>query len=156
MPLTLSLAFVVATAALPWAGAFVKSEWSRVTTAQWAVESSWGISLPQHLTVLERHAEESFNGDGYRIKVFSSTAGTDLTGTFLDPSTMDDARLTSKESDLVAEANAMFGPQNRFDPAQDSVLKKVALKPDGRTDSEFLLCVFDPEANLFYLYESHI
>lgn len=109
--------------------------------------------MPRPLSTVERRSQPSSHGDGYRIKVFAPTPQTTTAGTFLDITTMPAQTLTAEERSLVTNANAQLKPTHPLDPNTRSLRKAHALKPDSWTDDKFLLGVYDPTTDVFYVYE---
>lgn len=119
-----------------------------------SLEANWSITVPRGLTVVEKHSEGSFHGDGYRLTVFKPSKGAPLEGSFFDLDQMSSADLTPDELELVAAANSLFQPENYLNTQQSGLKKRVAIPSDEKARySNTLLCVFDGEANRFYAYE---
>ncbi|ROR53433.1 hypothetical protein EDD41_0582 [Luteococcus japonicus] len=134
-------------------GRYIVIQW-RQSAPIGELESNWGVRMPRSLTPIEQRSEPRFHGDGYRIKVFAPTLHTTTEGTFLDVTAMSTKPLTAEERGLVTQANAQLRPAHPLDPDTRSLRKAHALMPNGWTDNEFVLGVYDPATDLFYVYES--
>lgn len=117
---------------------------------------NWGVTVPTGLVAVESHSEPSFQGDGYRIKVFRAPAAIALDGTVFEVAQMADVPLTDRERDLVARATETLQPATRLDPSSHALKKRLVHKPDHWTDHEFMLIVFDAGTELFHVFESHL
>lgn len=111
--------------------------------------STWGISVPSELRVQERFEEGSFHGDGYRFTSLDVEAPSQLRGTFFDPQHMTNQSLSNDQIDLIAEVARAAAPSTLPDLQQPGLLLREITR-----DSNWLLCIYDPSATRYYIFES--
>ena len=116
-----------------------------------AIQTNWGISVPDGLQELEHHEEQSFHGDGYRFTVFDVEDSTHLGGTFFDAPRMSAAPLTTEQLELVSTVANEFRPETQLAVAQAGLMKSERARGSNR-----LLCLFDSTTGRFFIYEEFL
>lgn len=124
------------------------------TWAKRELQSNWGIALPEPSSLIERHSEPSFNGDGVRIKVFGLTLDTPREGTIIDPADMGPGDLlTPRQVGDMLGAMQKLQPQHRVDRDSPAVTVRALGK---NHDSDQIVLLYDANARLLHIYESYM
>ena len=119
------------------------------STPETVLASNWGVRLPPRSSVIEHHEEASFHGDGYRVTVVTVEPPVEDGVGIFDISNMSSEPLTIEQSGLVVAAAKTLRPTNHLDMSTPGLRTAESAQGDGSV----LLCVFDPSANRFFIYE---
>lgn len=128
----------------------------RYNLAVQGLEDSWGITVPEDLVLIERHSQDSWHGDGYRLKIFSPAEGAILKDSFFDINRMSDAELSVDELELVRAVNDLFSPKNSLTVPRENLKKNSATPKQDERPLDTLLCLYDGVSNKFYIYEKRM